>query len=447
MKHKRPPKPVIAMIILTLGLGGYFGIKELTSNGNSALTVSGTIEATEISISPEMAGKVVEVFVEEGSTVQQGDLLFRMDDSLLQTQRQVAASSLETAKAASSTAAAAREVARANYNLALDAARQENSAARTQDWSAPLVPGYTLPAGYFSQQELISAARQEVSSSSQLMEEAEKTFNKLTTDPVNADFIAAEQNLLASRSALQTAQELLARARLSSNLDLQNDAQDLYDTVRSDLDSAQLAYDALKNNESSREIISARLQLVVLQEQYETAQDRLLKLLVGENAPKVRVAKAVLDQAELAVSQTQAAIQQAEAQLALVDLQIEKTRILAPSAGVILTRSIEPGEMVSAAALALKLGQLDNLSITVYVPEDIYGILSLGQKATLTVDSFPGETFSAIILNIADQAEFTPRNVQTVEGRKATVFAIQLKIEDSSGSLKPGMPADVNFEN
>ena len=447
MKHKRPPKPVIAMIILTLGLGGYFGIKELTSNGNSALTVSGTIEATEISISPEMAGKVVEVFVEEGSSVQQGDLLFRMDDSLLQTQRQVAASSLETAKAASSTAAAAREVARANYNLALDAARQENSAARTQDWSAPLVPGYTLPAGYFSQQELISAARQEVSSSSQLMEEAENTFNKLTTDPVNADFIAAEQNLLASRSALQTAQELLARARLSSNLDLQNDAQDLYDTVRSDLDSAQLAYDALKNNESSREIISARLQLVVLQEQYETAQDRLLKLLVGENAPKVRVAKAVLDQAELAVSQTQAAIQQAEAQLALVDLQIEKTRILAPSAGVILTRSIEPGEMVSAAASALKLGQLDNLSITVYVPEDIYGILSLGQKATLTVDSFPGETFSAIILNIADQAEFTPRNVQTVEGRKATVFAIQLKIEDSSGSLKPGMPADVNFEN
>ena len=130
-----------------------------------------------------------------------------------------------------------------------------------------------------------------------------------------------------------------------------------------------------------------------------------------------------------------------------MDLQIEKTRILAPSAGVILTRSIEPGEMVSAAASALKLGLLDNLSITVYVPEDIYGILSIGQNATLTVDSFPGETFAASILNIADQAEFTPRNVQTVEGRKATVFAVQLKIEDSTGRLKPGMPADVTFEN
>lgn len=447
MKHKRPPIPVILVIILALGLGGYFGIKELTSNGNSPLMVSGTIEATEINISPEMAGKVVEVFVVEGSSVLQGDLLFLMDDGLLQAQRQVAASALDTAKAASSTAAAAREVARANYNLALEAARLENTTGRTQDWSAPLLPGYSLPAGYFSQQELITAVQQEVSSSSQLMEEAKNAYDKLTTDPVNADFIAAEKSLLAARSALQTAQEVLTRARFSSNQDLQNDAQDLYDTARSDLDTAQLVYDGLKNNESSQEIISARLQLVVLQEQYETAQDRLLKLQVGENSPKVRVAKAVLDQADLAVSQSQAAVQQAEAQLALMDLQIEKTRILAPRAGVILTRSIEPGEMVSAAASALKLGLLDNLSITVYVPEDIYGILSIGQNATLTVDSFPGETFAASILNIADQAEFTPRNVQTVEGRKATVFAVQLKIEDSTGRLKPGMPADVTFEN
>jgi HlyD family secretion protein len=63
----------------------------------------------------------------------------------------------------------------------------------------------------------------------------------------------------------------------------------------------------------------------------------------------------------------------------------------------------------------------------------------------VTVDSFPGETFTATVTYISSQAEFTPRNVQTVEGRKNTVFAVKLKLEDTSGKLKPGMPADVTF--
>jgi multidrug resistance efflux pump len=93
----------------------------------------------------------------------------------------------------------------------------------------------------------------------------------------------------------------------------------------------------------------------------------------------------------------------------------------------------------------MTLGQLDNLSITVYVPENLYGGLSLGQSASVTVDSFPGETFNATVTHIADQAEFTPRNVQTAEGRSTTVFAIKLQVQDTVGKLKPGMPADVVF--
>jgi HlyD family secretion protein len=61
------------------------------------------------------------------------------------------------------------------------------------------------------------------------------------------------------------------------------------------------------------------------------------------------------------------------------------------------------------------------------------------------VDSFPGMQFNAQVTYIADQAEFTPRNVQTAEGRSATVFAIKLTVADPEGRLKPGMPADVIF--
>jgi HlyD family secretion protein len=96
--------------------------------------------------------------------------------------------------------------------------------------------------------------------------------------------------------------------------------------------------------------------------------------------------------------------------------------------------------------VALAMADLNNMTITVYVPEDRYGQIALGQHADVSVDSFPGEVFTAEVIHVADQAEFTPRNVQTVEGRSSTVYAIKLKVTDSDGKLKIGMPADVIFK-
>jgi len=76
----------------------------------------------------------------------------------------------------------------------------------------------------------------------------------------------------------------------------------------------------------------------------------------------------------------------------------------------------------------------------------IAGQINLGQAAEVRVDSFPDLTFTATVIHMADQAEFTPRNVQTVEGRSATFYAIKLKVEDPDGKLKIGMPADVVFK-
>ena len=92
------------------------------------------------------------------------------------------------------------------------------------------------------------------------------------------------------------------------------------------------------------------------------------------------------------------------------------------------------------------LAQLERLTITVYLPEDRYGQVNLGDTAEVEVDSFPGMEFEASVVHIAEEAEFTPRNVQTGEGRRTTVFAIELRVNDPQGRLKPGMPADVFFE-
>ena len=122
-----------------------------------------------------------------------------------------------------------------------------------------------------------------------------------------------------------------------------------------------------------------------------------------------------------------------------------RERIRSPLDGVVLYRSIEPGEVAAAGTPLITVADLGDLSLTVYVPEDRYGRIVLGQSYPVTVDSFPGEVFSGTVRHISDKAEFTPRNVQTTDSRKTTVFAIRLGLPAESGKLKPGMPADVQF--
>ena len=142
-----------------------------------------------------------------------------------------------------------------------------------------------------------------------------------------------------------------------------------------------------------------------------------------------------MSQAQATADQAQKAVEQAQANLVLIDTQIAQLTTYAPTDGTMLTRNIEPGEFVQPGATVFTLANLEDLTITVYVPEDRYGEISLGQQAEVNVNSFPGETFTAQVTNIADTAEYTPRNVQTVEGRSATVYAVKLKVDDPGGKL------------
>jgi HlyD family secretion protein len=445
MKHKRPPIALIVILFLAVLVGGYFGIRALLNKGSTALTASGSIEAVEVTISPEIGGKVTEVLVDEGTRVKAGAVLFRLDDTLLQAQRSVAAASLDMAKAAASTANAALATAQANYNLSVNAARLASAATRTSDWSAINPSGYTLPGGYFSQADEITAAQAEVNAATSARQAAQDSLNNLLADPANANFAAAETRLAKARAASLVAQDVLRRANTANNSDLRDAAQSAYDAAKTELEDAQTAYNDLKDTTTAVKIVTARADLSSAQERLDSAQDRLLTLETGEDSPQVAAAQAVLHQAQAAADQAALTVTQAEASLALINVQIAKLTVTAPVDGTILTSSIQPGEIVAPSAAVMTLGRLDNLTITVYVPEDRYGELSLGQSASMTVDSFPGETFTATVIHITDQAEFTPRNVQTVEGRSSTVFAIKLQVQDPGGKLKPGMPADVTF--
>lgn len=119
--------------------------------------------------------------------------------------------------------------------------------------------------------------------------------------------------------------------------------------------------------------------------------------------------------------------------------------IRSPLNGVVLMRAVEPGEVTTAGGALMVVADLKTVSMTVYIPESQYGQIYLGQQLPVTVDSFPGKVYVGTVTHIANEAEFTPRNSQTVQNRKNTVYAIKLTIDNPDLDLKPGMPADVSL--
>jgi len=476
MHNRRPPLPVIILVVALAAVGIYYGIRTLNNKDNGQLTASGSIESVVVNVSPEMAGKVKEVLVDEGQSVKVGDPLLTLDDSLLAAQRNVAQSGVDSANSALLSAQGAYDMTQAQYEATLTTARTQQGTSRLTDWIGREPSRFDQPLWYFSRSEQITAAQAQVNDAQQALQKSQSDLDAVTKDLNNADFVAAENRVSDARTAYLIAKAVRDHAQatggkvdpdslkldlppfapaykikiaiakdLSGDSDVLTNANDALDTAEAELEDAQDAYSALLNTDAADRVKEARAAVSVAEERYQVAMDTLSRLQTGEYSPQVKIASISLEQAKAGLQHAQNAVQQAQANLDLINTQITKLTIYAPMDGDIITRNAEPGEFVQPGATAFAMADLNNITITVYVPEDRYGQIKLGQQASVTVDSFPGETFTAIVIHIADQAEFTPRNVQTVEGRSATVYAIKLKVTDTEDKLKIGMPADVTF--
>ncbi len=434
MNHKRPPVPAIVILILVLAFSVYFIVTQSKNDQNGDLTASGTIEATQINVSPEMAGKVKDVLAGEGDSVKAGDPLLSLDDSLLAAQRAVASSAVDSANAALVSA-------QTKYDQTLQAALAAQEAQRNKDWRVSAPTEFDQPTWYFNQTEQIASAQTEVDNAKAALDSSLVNLDKVIADLNNADYIKAEKRLADARAAFLIADQIkIQTENVTESGGLVDAAYDYYNAAEDELEAAQDEFNVLADSQADDDVQYARGLVLVSQQRYDAAYKRLLSLQTGAESPAVVSAFNALEQAKSALAQ-------AESNLALIDAQMTKLTVYAPMDGVILVRNVEPGEFVQPGATAFTMADLNNITITVYVPEDRYGQITLGQQASVTVDSFPGETFTAEVTHIADQAEFTPRNVQTVEGRSSTVYAIKLKVTNSDGKLKIGMPADVVFGN
>jgi HlyD family secretion protein len=137
--------------------------------------------------------------------------------------------------------------------------------------------------------------------------------------------------------------------------------------------------------------------------------------------------------------------EQAAAQAEYLRKKVRDCRIVAPSAGTVTLRAVEPGELVAPGMNVLRLTYLDRVKLTIYVNEAEVGRISLGQKAQVFIDGKPATPFNGDVTYISPVAEFTPKNVQTKEERTKLVFAVRIEVDNPDGSLKPGLPADARI--
>jgi len=436
--------PMVLVLVLSFALSACGNIAS-GSNG-AKLEASGTFSARTVDISPLIGGELVSINVEEGQQVEAGDELFRLDDQLLKVQYDQATAAVGVAEAALNAARSGLESAQVQYEMALDAARLQGQQQRALAWQAAVPEEFSLPVWYYQKSEEIAAAEAEVADARRTLDTEQANLQRLLESSAYQEFIDVEKRLGEAQAAFLIAQEILDQAAAAQDKEnLATYAQEQFDAARAELEATRSAYDRMLTSQAAADILEARGRVAVAQARYDAALDRSSQLNTGEQSLQVKAAEMGVKQAEAAVGQAEAALEQARSAAKVVENQLEKTVIHAPVSGIILVRNAETGETVSPGSTLLVIGQLEEVELIVYIPETEYGRVNIGDQVTIVTDSFPGESFTGTVVYISDQAEFTPRNVQTVEGRRATVYAVKLSVPNPDLKLKPGMPADVTF--
>ncbi len=367
------------LILLVLGLAYAYGGRLLGGSPNPAVSVTGTIEATQVDVSAKLTGRIRRLHVKEGDRVAEGQLLAELEDEELRAEMGRQEAGLRTAEAT------LRDLRAGARREEIDEARA--NVARAQAQLDDLVAG--------SRAQEIEEARAAVRSAEATRAWTERDLQR-AAELFRKELIAA-QEVDRARQAYEVAvaQEKTARERLALTLE----------------------------GTRPQQVEAARAQL-------KAAQDRLALLLAGPRPDQVAAARAQVEQARSA--------------LALARSRLKEMTLTAPVAGVVLRKNLEAGETASPGVPILTLMDPKDVWVRAYIPEEEVGRIKIGDRARVTVDAYAGRVFAGRISEIASEAEFTPKNVQTKKERVNLVFRIRIAVDNPEGILKPGMPADAD---
>lgn len=167
------------------------------------------------------------------------------------------------------------------------------------------------------------------------------------------------------------------------------------------------------------------------------------QLELDTNTNRLEKAEAKLNSLEAQKKALEASYKSTKASIKAQEVNLSDMKIYSPVSGVILYKLVENGEILSNNGRLFIMYNPDDLYMTIYMPSEKAGQVKIGESASIKLDAYPNKTFPAKVTFVADNAEFTPKEVETQKERQKLVFRVKLTLDDNSNrEAKPGMPGD-----
>jgi multidrug resistance efflux pump len=270
--------------------------------------------------------------------------------------------------------------------------------------------------------EEIAQAEAAAANSRAVLEEAKNGPRKQDIAQAQADFDAAQADAANAEIFFKRMEKLVASDTIS----------------RQDFDNARDKRDAaVQHAESARQKL-AELQAGTRPEDIQSARERY-----NQSAAAAVLARKGSRSEDIAAARAQ--LSQAQAHVADIDVSLREAKLAAPADGIVETVSIRPGDLVPPGRIVVSMLEPTQLWVKVYIPETDLARVRLDQSATVRVDGL-SQTFQGHVGQVASQAEFLPRNVQTPDDRQHQVFAVKVYCDNAAGTLKSGMSATVRLQ-
>jgi len=378
----------IILALVAVAVAGVYAYRGANKTPGNRIVVSGNIELTEVNIAFKTAGKLMERTVDEGDTVKKGQVIARLDRDQLLAQRD-------------------REVA------GLASAESQLAQAKTSlEWQKDTL------AGDIEQKTADLASN-------------EARLAELKNGARPQEKLDAQAAVDSAQSELERAKKDWDRAQVLHRDDDISTAQ--FDQYRQRWDSATAALNSAKERQGLV-LAGPRAEVVNAQQaQVERVRGALKMAQANSLEMKRREQELTTRTAEIARSR---------ASIAMIDSQLADTVATSPVDGVVLVKSADPGEILSAGTTVVTIGDIEHPWLRGYIDETDLGKVKLGSKVKVTTDSYKGKVYDGHVSFISSEAEFTPKQIQTQTERVKLVYRIKIELDNSSHELKSNMPAD-----
>jgi HlyD family secretion protein len=378
----------IILALVAVAVAGVYTYRGSNKDSQNRVIVSGNIELTEVNIAFKTAGKLLERTVDEGDSVKKGQIIARLDRDQLIAQRDREVAGLQSAE--SQLAQAKTSFEWQKDTLAADVEQRSADLASNEARLAELKNG-ARPQEKLDAQAAVDSAQSEVERSKKDWDRAQVLHRD--DDISTAQFDQYRNRWETAVATLNSAKERLALVLAGPRVEVINAQQGQVERMRAAVKMAQANGLEMKRREQELTTRAA-----------EIARSR--------------------------------------ASIALIDSQLADTIATSPVDGVVLVKSADPGEVLSAGTTVVTIGDIEHPWLRGYIDETDLGRVKLGSKVKVTTDSYKGKVYDGRVSFIASEAEFTPKQIQTQQERVKLVYRIKIDLDNSSHELKSNMPAD-----